>query len=449
MVFRVSLANWREMEIVRLLGGTAFIFSCRIFASGVTFVTYLLLARWMGASELGKYVLANSWLIMLAVFPASGYADAAIRFVGQGLARGDHGYVRGFVRHSTKIVILSSLTITVVGSALILAIPQFPNEMRMLFFIALAGVPFFALIRLNAGIANAFSKFALSFLPNNIFRPVLFLAGVSLVWAIYNDLEATSVLAINLTAIVVVAISMTILTHLPIMQSLESGHSNLENELWVRTALSLLALILFSNYFQQITVIGIGFFLPSAEIGVYSVTYQIAMLILISSIAVDAFAAPALSRHFSRKERGELVRVIQHATQLRVILSVVGVVFLIVFGEHILRLFGEEFVAGHTVMVILGLSQVSYAAVGPAIRLLGISGFQMQGVYASVGALLLWMVLAAVLLPFWGLTGVAISVFLTWSAWSATLRHLVMRKLGIDMLIRVRDMETHSLPDDS
>ncbi len=120
----------------------------------------------------------------------------------------------------------------------------------------------------------------------------------------------------------------------------------------------------------------------------------------------------------------------------------VGVVFLIVLGEHILRLFGEEFVAGHMVMVILGLSQVAYAAVGPATRLLGISGFQMQGVYASVGALLLWMALAAVLVPFWGLTGVAISVFLAWSAWSATLRHLVMRHLGIDMLIRVRDMRS-------
>lgn len=440
MMLRARLAALWDKDVRRLLGGAAFIFSCRIFASAVTFVTTLLLARWMGAAELGAYALAFSWLIMLAVFPASGYADAAIRFVGHGLARGDHGYVRGFIRHSTKVVILSSAALAAVGIAIVLSVPDFSSKTRVVFLLALAGVPFFAWLRLDTGVANAASRFALCFMPNNVFRSILFLVGVWLVWLLPYELEARSVMAIQLAAIVAVTIPTTILVRRPTMKHAASVPSSSESGLWARTAFSLLGLILFTNYFQQITVIGIGFFLPSADIGVYSVTYQIAMLISFGLIAVDSFVAPALARHFSRDERTELIRVIRHATQMRVIFAALGVALFIVLGDRILGLFGEEFVEGHTVMIILGLSQVSFAAVGPVARLLGVSGLHRQGLNASIGAVLLWMLLTAVLLPLFGLTGVAIAVFLSWTAWSAALRHLVIRHMGVDTLLRARDL---------
>ena len=62
----------------RVLGGSAFLFLCRIGGAALTFLTQLLLARWMGASELGSYVLAFAWLGLLSAIPVGGYNAAAV-----------------------------------------------------------------------------------------------------------------------------------------------------------------------------------------------------------------------------------------------------------------------------------------------------------------------------------------------------------------------------------
>ena len=75
-----------------MLGGSAFLFMCRIGGAAAAFLTQLLLARWLGAAEFGAYILAFAWLTLLSAAPVSGYAAAAVRFIGQGLANEEYGY---------------------------------------------------------------------------------------------------------------------------------------------------------------------------------------------------------------------------------------------------------------------------------------------------------------------------------------------------------------------
>lgn len=440
MTLRERLAAALGREVARMLGGSAFIFSSRMLAAVLGFVTQLLLARWMGAAEFGSYVLAYSWLIMLAVFPVAGYAMSAVRFIGQGLAEDDPGYARGFLRHASVVVLVSSTSIALVGAVSIQLFPDLSSESRWLFIAAMAGVPFFALIRLSAGIALAASKFVLSFLPGYGARPGVFL-GTLILFRLFDDrLDPLTVMVIHLATIVLVALPTALLTRSAMWRLLPEAPPKRDTRVWVGTSVSLLVLALFTNYFQQITIVVTGFFLPSADIGVYSVGYQIAMFTSFLLFAVDAFAAPALARHHASGDRTELVSVLRQTTLLRFILMALAVVFLALFGRPLLQVFGEEFVSGHAVMVILALAQVSHGAVGPVVRLLGITGLHNHGLYASAIALAVWFLLAAALMPTLGILGVSISVFLAWTAWAALLRHFVKRHLGIDTLIFVRDL---------
>ena len=210
---------------------------------------------------------------------------------------------------------------------------------------------------------------------------------------------------------------------------------------WNRAAMPLLGVSLFSNYFQQITVIVSGFFLATADIGFYNVGYRVAMLISFTLVAVDAFTAPALSQHYHRNAREDLIQDIQHSTALRFGISLAAVAFLILFGEWVLSLFGPEFIRGHALMILLALAQLAHAAVGPVTRLLAISGHQNYSMYTSGAALVLWLGLTAILLPIYGIMGVAVAVFVALTTWAGVLHWLVVRYMRISILVIVRDLE--------
>lgn len=427
--------------ISRVAGGSAFLLSCRIGGAAATFLTQLLLARWMGAAELGSYILAFSWLTLLSAVPIAGYTAAAVRFIGQGLATEQHGYARGYIRHAFAIALFASTGMALMAAAGIILFPRISGEIRTLFFFAVAGIPLFATMRVNSGIAMAMSRFALGYLPGNIVRPILFLAMIWFVWS--RDISLTAGLAMKLqfVALAILAVLTSVLMWRSTRALSSPGSPIKDTKTWNRAAMPLLGVTLFTNYFQQITVIVSGFFLATSDLGVYSVGYRIAMLISFILIAIDAFTAPALSRYYHTKKRDELIREIRHSTSLRFGISLAAVTFLIVFGEWVLSLFGPEFIQGHVVMILLALAQLAHAAVGPATRLLAISGHQKHSLYASAAALVLWLGLTAVLLPVYGIVGVAVAVFAALTAWAAVLRQVIVRNLKIDVLIVVRDLE--------
>ncbi len=424
-----------------MVGGSAFLFLCRIGGAAATFLTQLLLARWMGAAQLGSYVLAFSWLTLLSAVPVGGYNAAAVRFIGQGLANEQYGYARGYIGHAITITLFSSTAMALMAATGIILFPGFPLEIQMLFFFAIAGVPLFAIMRVNSGIAMATSRFALGYLPGNIIRPILFLALIWLIWL--QDISLTADLAMQLQflVLIVLAVLTSVLMWLSTRRLLTPEPSIKDTKTWNRAAMPLLGVTLFSNYFQQITVIVSGFFLASADIGIYNVGYRVAMLISFTLVAVDAFTAPALSRYYYTDNRDELLREIRYSTALRFGISLTAVMFLIFFGDWVLNLFGPEFIQGHAIMILLALAQLAHAAVGPATRLLAISGHQKQSMYASAAALILWLSLTALLMPVYGIVGVAVAVFVALTAWAAVLRQVMVRYLRISILIVVRDLE--------
>ena len=430
-----------KTELTRMVGGSAFLFLCRIGGAAVTFLTQLLLARWMGASELGHYVLAFAWLTLLAAIPVGGYSAAAVRFLGQGLASDSPGYARGYIHHALSVTIVSSLAITVLAAAAVSFVPELTGDVRSLLLLAIAGVPVFAAMRISNGIAMAMSRFALGYLPNNIVRPVLFLVLIWFVWMQGDALTAGRAMQLQVFVLLGVTAGTSLLLWAYTLQRLPPSPATSDSKTWNRAALPLLAVTIFSNHFQQITVVVSGVFLAASDIGIYNVGYRIAMLISFTLVAVDSFTAPALSRFHHMNDRDKMIREIRHSTALRFGISLGAVVFLGFFGEWVLAFFGAEFVQGHLLMILLALAQLAHAAVGPVTRLLAITGHQKHLMITSGATLLLWLGLTSILLPVYGVTGVAIAVLISLTTWAAVLRQFVVRFLGISILVVVRDLQ--------
>lgn len=418
----------------RLIGGSAFIFGCRVGGAAITFASQILLARWMGAAELGVYVTAFSACILLSTVATLGFPMAAMRFVSTGLARGDTSYVAGFLRHGRRVIVLAGLAIALAGAGgVIVAGEAIAPGYRVPLLIALAAVPFFAVLDFNGGVANAFSWLGQAFLPGNIVRPLLFLGAIWLMSTLpaAGGLTAAAAMEAQWTVIAIVAVGSAAALRWrsrPLIGSAVAGDTGGE---WLRVALPLVGVTLFTAYLPEVVVVLGSLYLPSDQVAVLQVSYRVALLIAFGLYSVDAYTAPEAARLMATTEKAELARLIRRVTRLRFWAALAAVLAVAAVGRPLLGLFGGEFVAGYTVLLILAVAQLPQAAAGPVLRLLTISGHQDQALIACVASLGLLAPLVMILTPLWGMTGMAVAVLLTTLLWSAAMYWLVVRHLGI------------------
>lgn len=416
--------------LVRLIGGASFIFACRLAGAGLTFASQVLMARWMGAEQFGLYVIAFSWCILLATVATGGMAQGGMRFIGVGLARSDFDYVRGYVRRGYQLSVAGGLIVAAVGAAVVL-FGLVPEAHRVPLLVMLATVPFFTVLNYYGGITNALSWIAQSFLPINVIRPLVFLLALWVLALRKEHYGATEALVLQWFAFAGVAVTAGLAFQYRLGREVQASGRTYETRRWVRTALPLLGASIFSGYLPEITVVVAGFWLPSAEIGVFQVSYRIALLISFGLYAVDAFTAPEAARFIARAEQGSLQATVDRATRLRFWPSLAAVLVLAVAGRPILGIFGPEFVSGYAVLLILAVAQLFIAAVGPVTRLMMLGGHHDRALLAALGALVLLVALLAALAPRFGSVGAAVAALIDIAVWSAWMRYLVVKSLNV------------------
>ena len=424
-----ALSGFRET-----LGGSAFIFLCRIAGAGLTLVSQVLLARWMGAESLGIYVIAFAWCQLLATLTNLGLPTAAVRFVGEGLAGGHNDRIRGFVRFAMRSTLLTSAVVAIAGAAAIYLL-DVPASFRVALLFALLALPALARLQLMCGLANSFSRFTLGFLPTNLARPPLFLVLVGAAWLAGRELDPGAVMGLQFVAVFTVMLVTQWLIRSFLRSKLGEGSAAQQGAAWLRASMPMLATVLFSAYFAEIMIILIGLLLAPDEVARFHVGFRLALLINFGLFAIDTATAPDLARLYAAGDRRSVEALLTRATRLRVAGALLAIVAYAVAGRWALGWFGPEFVAGYPLLLILAVGQLVQAAVGPAARLLNISGHQDLTLMVSAGALLLAVGLVAALVPWYGVIGAAIAATLDMAAWALAMRVLLRRHTGLQVRV--------------
>jgi O-antigen/teichoic acid export membrane protein len=271
----------------------------------------------------------------------------------------------------------------------------------------------------------------LSFVPTNVIRPLLFLTVIAVLGLTGNAVTAASAMMYQWVAIIVVAAATTVASRRLTQHMTGDVTPQYDTRQWVRIALPLMAVTLFTAYFPEFLVILTGAWLASDDLAVFHISYRIALLIAFGIFAVDAFTAPEAARLHAAGDWQTLQRVTNHATRLRFWGSVAAVLLLSAAGKWLLSLFGADFVRGYGALMILALAQLVQAAVGPVTRLMSVSGHQDRCLVVFGCALALAVALVAVLVPRYGILGAAFAAFLDMALWSVWMRYLVVQYLGI------------------
>lgn len=420
-------------EFLQLFGGAIFVFINRVIGAAAVFGTQILLARWMGATEVGIYVYAFSFCNLVAIIAGLGLASSALKFIGHGLAHKEHEAIVGIARIGMQIVLLSGLCFATAGEALIYITNGIisPQYIKSLTF-AMVGIPAMCLINWQSTIAQCLNWFAAAFMPTNVTRPLLLIIAIAAVRLFAYDLNAANVMLLHLVIMAFIWLTSAIYMKKRLARRFRDIKPRYQTVLWLRTGFPLLFVALFSNFFLDINIVTVGLYLNSDQLAIFNACFRVAVLIAFGIQSIDAILLPRFTQMYAAQDNVKLQRLIMLTTQLKFWSSVCGLVIFSVFGRDILSYFGEEFVVGYNALILLALSQVIRAAVGPLALILSLTGHHAYCLIVSVLSTLVMLALNYFLIEKFGLMGAAFTVVFVITLESLLLSVASIRRLGIN-----------------
>jgi O-antigen/teichoic acid export membrane protein len=189
------------------------------------------------------------------------------------------------------------------------------------------------------------------------------------------------------------------------------------------------AIIVFLGWMDTFVL---GIFASDETIGVYSVALKVASLTSFSLQAINSILMPKIARNHQENKLTENRNLVRFSTSVNFAITLGIVIVIIVFREWILGMFGAEFVAGTTILMILCLGQVINSLSGSVGVILQMTGNQKLYQNIVLLALVLNIVFNLILTPIFGATGTAVATVISISSWNILGAIYIKRKLDID-----------------
>lgn len=186
----------------------------------------------------------------------------------------------------------------------------------------------------------------------------------------------------------------------------------------------------------QTDIIVVGVLLPARDVGIYVAARQLALFAGFGLTAWNSVVGPAIGPAAANGTLPELAVRLRSGTRRVAGAALLLLVVYGVAGEWILAIFGSEFTAGWTILLILTAAQVVNTGVGPVALVLSLTRAQRYVVRAFAVGAVVTAVLLAVLVPLAGAAGAAGAVLASTVLWNM----LLLRDLS-----RLHDISTSAL----
>jgi O-antigen/teichoic acid export membrane protein len=436
------LANWIQrlrgdgVGAVLARGASAFLV-VHVAGVGVGLGVQVLLARALGTLSYGTYVWVFSWMMLLLLLCRAGLATASLRFVPEFSARGDWPRLRGWLRTTRRVVLLSSLVVAgATALASVLLGDRLPDAARQTFLVGSLALPIYALLQLFAHQLRGFRRVLASQVPSTLLQPLLLgLAALCVLATGAGRLDAPAAMWLTAGSAGAALLWSAAKLRRALPPELGGAPPRSEPRAWLRVAAPLL---LFNALFviqERTDVLLVGSLLGAEQAGLYAAASRIANVILFGITAVNAWAAPLIADLHARQDRAGLQRLVRLAAQGIFVSTLPIALGVMIFGVEILSLFGPDFSRAHGVLVILAGSQIVSALVGPVGQIMTMTGRQVLAAWILGTHAVLMVGLNLLLIPRYGLEGAAFATGITRASWHLVMAVAVWRTLRLRVTI--------------
>ena len=147
---------------------------------------------------------------------------------------------------------------------------------------------------------------------------------------------------------------------------------------------------------------------------------------------INPTLSPIVSKLHTAGQRVRLQRGITRVARIGLLLSLPVALFLIIFGDWFLSLFGPGYTEGEIALGILSVGQVINVAAGSVAMILVMTGNERIAALGVAMSTIVNISLNAILIPVWGIEGAAIATTTSIVLWNALLVRYTCKQLGVD-----------------
>ncbi len=409
----------------------ASVFSLRLGGAVLALILQVVLARWLGAGELGTYVLTVAVAGVMGIAVCLGFPSVTPRFIPPYLADKKYSLAAGFVHSSRKhLAFMSAVALSIAALAYLLPSSILPDHVRIALGFGSFAAPFLGLMRLNGALAVSLRYTILSFLPDLLVKPAMLLAAtMALVWFLPGP-NVLPVLWAFVTIVFLLSAAQMFILQRRKKELFTARAKTVDTKTWSRAALPMTIVVMLTSLIGDLDILLLALLLSKQDIAIFSICFRLAMLTGFVLQVIFQLLMPDLSKAYARNEFEQIMASLRRANGLTIAFAGTATLLAAVYGEQILGLFGEEFRVGAKTIVVLMAVQLVIAMCGPNVQLLNLAGQQNRMIPIFGSGLVLLGLLNIGLATGYGINGAAAAFVLASLFWHTRLSHAVYYTYG-------------------
>ena len=400
-----------ERNINTVAKGGGITFAGKLFLNVLRFVTALLLARILGADELGLYSLSLSALNITMGLALFGLDSAIIRYLAIMVGRKDEEGTWGTIQIGIGLsFILSALLGAALYAFSFVIAERVFHEPRLAPLLQLASV-FVPMMVVNDQLFNAirgFKKFNDSVIAQYVYQPVTRLIMIGILALIGLNAQYAIIAYALSTITASFAMFFVLNKRFSLKRTIKVAPGLLKEMMSFALPVWLSGLMV--KFQGNIQTLFIGTMNTIAGVGIFSIANQITMVSGEFSSSINVTSKPVIAELDDQKDIKQMEHIYQLANKWVVMVQIPIFLFMVLFPKPILSIFGESYIDGATALIILAVANFVKVSTGMGGIIIDMAGYTRMKLFNSFIRLALYIVLDYFLIPRWGVIGAATAV---------------------------------------
>ncbi len=398
-----------------------FILAGVIFSNIASYGYRLLIARNYGPQWYGVFSLAIMIVGLIVSLSSLGFPDSAGRFLPRYIEKNSFKKIKFLVKNlsliSLIINILAGIVLFLVSDSIAIKLFREPLLATPLKIFSIL-VPVWVLSNLFLSYIISLEKVAWHSFLTNVVPSLLRLA--ILVFLIIFAVGPHSIFISYLLGSLIALIVSTIIFYRYAKMPKDDGKlATQEKKLLMRQIIIYSWPLIFSALLTKIYYwtdsFMIGYLLDTTQVGIYNAATPIALLLTITPLLFLQLFVPIINREIIKGRKKMIKQMSQQVGKWIFLVNLPVLLFIFVFPGAIINvLFGQEYVAAANTLRILSLGAFISSLSFTSERLILMKGKSKTILINVLSTAIINLILNALLIPKYGITGAAIATAITW-----------------------------------
>ena len=403
----------REDLLTAAKGGSVS-FAGRLFEYAVRFILGIVIARALGVEQYGLYTLGITVALIASNVAMLGLQVGMVRFLPPAIRQKDAPTIRGILQICVGLPALVSLVLA--AGLFLLASPianlvfHDPRLYPVLCIVSLL-IPLETLSFLAYTVTISYKKPQYSVIANNIVVPL-----AKLILAVAFLSVGYSTLGVLVAQVVASLIGMWMMLYfVNLLFSLKHliGYARRNSRQLLGYSLPAYLGWIVNTVRSSLTTIVLGVVGLTAGVGVFAAASRFSMIGSMFYLAIGNISTPIIADLHSNRQSIQMKAYYQTTTRWLLMFNLPVFLTSVLFAKPLLSIFGDDFTAGATSMMVLAIGTLVYTCTGVGANILDMTDHPKVNTVNSVFMLFITIALTFVFVPKQGVVGAAIATSLS------------------------------------